>query len=62
MPFQSEKQKRFMFAKHPDIAKRWSKEYGSEPSHSASRLKDAKSGKSPNSLEGLKHAGRKTPS
>ena len=26
MPFQSAKQKRYMYAKHPDIAKRWSKE------------------------------------
>jgi hypothetical protein len=26
LPFTSEKQKRFMFAKHPDIAKRWVKE------------------------------------
>jgi hypothetical protein len=28
MPFASEKQKRFMFAKHPEIAKRWVKEAG----------------------------------
>lgn len=26
MPFKSEAQKRFMFAKHPDIAKRWVRE------------------------------------
>jgi len=26
MPFQSEKQRRFMFAKHPAIAKRWADE------------------------------------
>lgn len=26
MPFKSEKQRRFMWAKHPSIAKRWSKE------------------------------------
>ena len=31
MPFKSEKQKRFMYAKHPEIAKRWSKEYGDKP-------------------------------
>lgn len=27
MPFQSEAQRRFLWAKHPDIAKRWSAEY-----------------------------------
>lgn len=27
MPFKSEAQRRFMYAKHPKIAKRWSKEY-----------------------------------
>ena len=26
MPYKSEKQRRFMHAKHPDIAKRWDKE------------------------------------
>ena len=26
MPFQSEAQRRFMFAKHPEIAKKWVKE------------------------------------
>ena len=26
MPFRSENQKRYLWAKHPDIAKRWSKE------------------------------------
>lgn len=31
MPFRSEAQRRFMWAKHPEIAKRWTKEYGSEP-------------------------------
>jgi hypothetical protein len=28
MPYKSEKQRRFMHAKHPDIAARWDKEYG----------------------------------
>ena len=28
MPFQSKAQIGFMFAQHPKIAKRWSKEYG----------------------------------
>lgn len=26
MPFVSDKQRRFMYAKHPDIAKKWSQE------------------------------------
>lgn len=30
MPFRSEKQRRLLWAKHPEIAKRWSKEYGPE--------------------------------
>lgn len=30
MPFRSGKQRRFMFAKHPKIAKRWAKKYGSK--------------------------------
>lgn len=29
MPFRSEKQRRFMYANHPDIARRWTSEYGS---------------------------------
>jgi hypothetical protein len=28
MPFKSEAQRKFMFAKHPQIAKRWAHEYG----------------------------------
>ena len=27
MPFQSESQRRFLWANHPDIAKRWAHEY-----------------------------------
>lgn len=30
MPFRSPKQRRFMFAKHPKIAKRWAKKYGTK--------------------------------
>ena len=30
MPFVSAKQRRYMWAKHPEIAKRWTKKYGSE--------------------------------
>lgn len=28
MPFKSKAQERFMFAKHPDLAKEWVKKYG----------------------------------
>jgi hypothetical protein len=30
MPFKSVKQRKFMYAKHPEIAKRWTKKYGSK--------------------------------
>ena len=30
MPFKSEKQRRFLYAKHPKIAKRWTAKYGSK--------------------------------
>lgn len=30
MPFRSAKQRRFMFAKHPKIARRWAKKYGAK--------------------------------
>jgi len=30
MPFRSEKQRRYLWAKHPNIAKRWTKKYGSK--------------------------------
>jgi hypothetical protein len=42
MPFQSEAQRRFLFAKHPEIAKRWSHEYSSNknlPMHKKSKSK-----------------------
>lgn len=29
MPFKSEKQRRYMWANHPDIARRWTDKYGS---------------------------------
>lgn len=29
-PFRSVKQRKFMFARHPQIAKRWAKKYGSK--------------------------------
>ena len=30
MPFKSEKQRRYLWAKHPEIARKWEKEYGSK--------------------------------
>lgn len=30
MPFKSEAQRRYMYAKHPNIAKKWSAKYGSK--------------------------------
>lgn len=30
MPFRSLAQKRYMFAKHPEIARRWASEYGTK--------------------------------
>lgn len=29
MPFKSEKQRKFLWAKHPEIAERWTEKYGS---------------------------------
>lgn len=31
MPFRSQKQRKFLWANHPEIARRWSKDYGSTP-------------------------------
>jgi hypothetical protein len=30
MPFRSEKQRRFLWAVHPEIARRWTEKYGSK--------------------------------
>lgn len=30
MPFKSEKQRRYLWVKHPEIAKKWTREYGSK--------------------------------
>ena len=32
MPFRSERQRRYMWMKHPKIAKKWASKYGSKPS------------------------------
>lgn len=31
MPFRSEKQRRYLWAKHPEIAEKWTEEHGSKP-------------------------------
>ena len=31
MPFKSEKQRRYLWKKHPKIAREWTKAYGSKP-------------------------------
>jgi hypothetical protein len=49
MPYKSEKQRKFMHAKHPDIAARWDKEYGGKV------VKKAPTGK-----KGVKRRGRAT--
>lgn len=46
MPFKSDAQRKFMFAKHPDIAKKWAHKYGvpkNLPEHVAGALKRAAS-------------------
>lgn len=47
MPFKSEKQRRFMWAEHPDIAKRWADESKGKDDRNAKRavkaLKEHKS-------------------
>jgi len=41
MPFRSAVQRRYLWAKHPEIAKRWTVEYGSKI-HKSSRVKALK--------------------
>lgn len=41
MPFQSEKQRRFMHKKHPTIAKRWEKKYGGKKGRKPKKIKSA---------------------
>ena len=48
IPFRSEKQRRYLFKFHPDIAKRWTREgsansYGSKPQPKVRKLKKRKS-------------------
>jgi len=39
MPFQSEAQRRFMWAKKPNIARKWAKKYGSRPENGQKQVK-----------------------
>lgn len=45
MPFKSEKQRRFMYAKHPDIARRWTEKYGSAVKKGAKKAARKRSGR-----------------
>ena len=45
MPFKSEKQRRFLYANEPEIAKRWTDKYGSKPQPKKKKLKVKKDGK-----------------
>jgi hypothetical protein len=38
MPFKSEKQRKYLWAKHPEIAREWAEKYGS-PKYTKSRSK-----------------------
>jgi hypothetical protein len=43
MPFRSQAQRRFMYARHPEIAKRWRKEHGPQrelPERTGARKRD----------------------
>lgn len=42
MPFKSEKQRKYLWMKHPDIARRWTNKYGSTPLHEAYERKRKK--------------------
>ena len=48
MPFKSKAQERMMWAKHPDIARRWADKYGSPaslPEHVKPKKKPKKKGR-----------------
>ena len=51
MPFESEKQRRFMWAKHPEIAKKWA-----HGEHSSEDKDDKKAKKKKPSMEALKRS------
>ena len=47
MPFKSEKQRRFLWKNHPDIAQRWADKYGSKPRKGKPPAKSKKKPASP---------------
>lgn len=60
MPFKSKKQERYLWAKHPEIAKRWEKKYGSynkKRSQNIIKIKENKMGKK--AKKGGKKGGKK---
>jgi len=46
MPFKSEKQRRWMWANEPEMARRWTKKYGNKIEESARKKRKKKHGKS----------------
>jgi hypothetical protein len=57
VPFQSEAQRRFMWAKHPEIAKRWAHEYPGQknlPMHKGGKSRGLKQQRSGGKSRGLK--------
>ena len=51
MPFKSDAQRRFMYAQHPEIAKKWRKKYGPQ--------RDIPAHKDNGPVDGLRRAGPK---
>ena len=44
MPFKSEKQRKYLWAKEPEIAKKWTKEHGSKPKKKGGIINKKKGG------------------
>lgn len=44
MPFKSEKQRRYLWARHPDIAREWTEKHGSKPVGKKKKPKKGKKG------------------
>jgi len=42
MPFRSEKQRKFMWARHPEIARRWTNKYGSKPQSAFEKIAEVR--------------------
>jgi hypothetical protein len=48
MPFKSEKQRKHLWSEHPEIAERWTEEYGSKPVPKKQKPRSKKSKKRTN--------------